>query len=373
MGGFRYAIGGAIALLGTIALTANSYLLATGAMRWAHEHDMLERAALGAGGAIVPWALALLPIVFLASGRSGRFVIALLWVIFFAYNFLMGASNIAKMREDTVAVASHGADVQSAAKQRRADLQAQLDAIPSHRPPTAIEPLLEAQHHHRSWQSTNGCTDVTRNASRAFCDAYRALESERASGMAALELSREIAAIDTQIAQAPPTTGASADPWVDTLSDATGWGKRTIRTGFAMLTPFILEVLGATFLKYAFALFGLSLTVQQTAPSQPPIQLLSPEAINRTPIDTLDQLTRGRQLCEWFWRECAKPNPGGSMAESDWYEQYQDICRRHNSSSVPVDNFRRIAARNVGLIIQDIDGVKHYQGYLPYVPERADA
>lgn len=380
---FRYVIGGLVALLGTLALTANSYLLGSGAARWAHEHDPFERAALATGGAIVPWLLAVVPMLFgviVATGwlaRQGqRGIILLLWAIFFFYNFTMGGSNLLKMREDTVAVADQSKDTLDRDKDRRASLRTQLSGIPSHRPPEVVEPLLEAQRNQRPWSSSEGCKDVTRTASRKFCDGYKALESELAAGKAAEKLTGEIEALDGKIASVPATATAKADPFVAKISEATGWEESTARTFVSMLTPFILEVVGASCWKYAAILFGLTLRADGhkhgVGAELPPPLLYSPEAINRQPSTSLEGLTRARSLCKWFFRECAKPAPGGSMPEVEWFEMYADICKRHNDVPLPLESFRRIAssvgAGDTRLIIQDIDGVKHYQGYLPLVP-----
>jgi hypothetical protein len=378
---FRYGVGGFFALLGAIALSANSYLLGRGAVRYAHEHDIFEQIALAAGGAIVPWALALMPMLFAVIVTSGflarwgsRGLIVLLWSIFFFYNFMMGTSNLAKLREDSAAVADHGRDTLSAKKASRKAKYASLEAIPPHRPAETVDRLLAAERANRRWTSTKGCTDATVTTSREFCDNYRTLEGELASAREANKLSVEIAALDRQIEAAPPTTSANADPFVDAVHGFTGFSKLSIRVVLAMLTPFILEVMGAAFWKVATILFGWSLKPQEPDEEGPPQQLYSPEAINRVPPASLEALTRARSICEWFFRECAKPAPGGALLEREWFEQYADICRRQNDVPLPIESFRRIAARNVGLDIHDVETgdngemEKHYFGYLPAVP-----
>lgn len=375
---FRYAVGVVVAILGTVALSANSYLLGNGAIRWAHEHDVWERAALASGGAAVPWLLAIVPMLFAVvaveagwlSRQGQRGLILLLWAIFFFYNFMMGTSNIAKLREDTVATAQHNTDTLDAKKDRRRTLRTELDGIPPHRPAGSVEPLLQAQRGHPRWASTSECADITTRASRDFCDGYKQLESELAAARAADEITAKITELDEVIGMAPPTTDAKADPFVDTVSDNTGMAPKSVRVLLSMLTPFILEVMGAACWKLATILFGWSLRSTESASGgwqASPALLYSPDAINRAPVVSLAALTRGRQIAEWFWRECARPLAAGSMLEREWYESYCEICRRQNDVPLSVEGFRRIAARNKGLMIQDIDGEKHYQGYLPFI------
>lgn len=381
----QLAVGSIFAFLGTCALASNSYLLGSGAIRWAHQDDIAEKIALAVGGGLVPWILALIPMLLAlvvvdhgwATRWGQRGLIVLLWLLFFGYNFAMGASNLSKLREDTVAAADYSRDSLGIDRDMRATLRGQLAAIPAHRPPEVVEPLLEAQRNQKAWKATDGCVDVTRTASRAFCDAYKALESELAAGRAAEKLTADIAAADAAIKRAPATATASADPFVDRAHNWTGWDKEDIRILQSMATPVALEVAGAVCWKIAFLLFGwtlqrVGLAHGATGADLPPMQLQSPDAINRRPEASVFELTRARQLCEWFFRECAKPSPAGSLLEREWYDLYAEICRRHNDTPIPLEGFRRIAARNKGMVIADIESgsgmEKHYLGYLPFVP-----
>jgi hypothetical protein len=377
---FRYAIAALIAAIGSIALTANSYLLASGALRWAGEHDAWQRLALAAGGAVVPWMLATIPLLFItipkSSGLFSRFgqrmLILTLWFLFFFYNFLMGTSNIAQLREDKVASHQHTAETVAAARDRRSVLREQLTATPQHRPAATVERLLLAEQANRRWTSSNQCTDATATASRAFCDAYRTLEGELESARAGDKLTAEIAAVDAQIAAAPPMTDANADPFVTALSLLFGIQERWVRVLLAMATPVILEVLGASCWKFAAGLFGWSLKAGMRQDDYERHDLIaSPERMRFTldqPFASLDVITRQREFLRWFLRENAKPNAAGSMSEEEWYGLYAEICRSHNDHPVPMEMFRREAARLHGIIIQNIEGTTHYSGYLPMVP-----
>ena len=382
MSAVQIIVGCIFAFLGTCALTANSYLLGSGAIRWAHQDDVFEQAALAVGGGLVPWILALLPmllaLVVIDRGFVTRWgqrgLVLLLWALFFAYNFSMGASNLSKLREDTVASADHSRDAVEDARASRVRKIVQLQQIPTHRPPEAVSALLDAKRNHPRWKSSDECRDATAKSSRAFCDEYKALESEMRNGQTASRLAAEVDELDARIAAAPPTATASSDPFVERVHRWTAWDKEDIRVMQSMATPVALEVAGAFCWKVAFLLFGWSLHRVGEPRSVgaegdlPPVQLYSPEAINARPVASLAALTRARHLAEWFFRECARPAPGGSLLEREWYEQYAEICRRHNDVPVPLENFRRIAAGCSGIIIQSIDGETHYQGYLPFVP-----
>lgn len=384
---FRYGVGAFFALLGSIALTANSYLLGNGAIRWAHEHDMFERAALAAGGAIVPWLLALWPMLFalvlvtagFLSKLGQRALLLLLWSIFFAYNFAMGTSNLATLREEKVAQIGHSAENLGNKRDKKKRLEAQLTGIPQHRPAETVDRLLAAERANKRWSVTLECVDATSKFSRDFCDNYRTLEGELAAALSADKINGELSGLEAEIAAAPAATKDSADPFVTEASAATGYSERTIRVGMAMMTPFILEVIGASCWKIAILLFGWSLkrdekTGDESAePSFNPAPLMSPEKANAAPVASLEALTRQRQLAEWVFRECARPVAGAPFSERDWYEFYSDICRRQKDVPLPLESFRRIASRNIGLTIGDVEQEKHYFGYLPLMPTESAA
>lgn len=383
---FRHVIGLMLAVISSTTLLANSYLLGSGAVRWASESDTYQVMALAAGGAAVPWLLAVFPMVFkpmlAEAGFFGRLAMRGLlmgmWVVFFAYNFVMGSSNIAKLREDKVADLHHQADTSQAKKEHRGDLKKQLDGIPQHRPAAAVDKLLEAERINKRWVSSGGCTDATAKASRDYCDAYHKLEAEHDYAIQADKLSPQIAELDGQLETASVTTADNADPWVDAASKETGVEGKSIRVMLAMATPVVLEIMGASCLKFAVVLLGLKLKVDEEQPVPEPRiardslgnqwAIPSPERANSAPVVPIAMLTRQHELCKWFWRECARPIAAGSLPEREWFDQYAEVCRRSKDTPLPLESFRRIAGRQHGIIIQSIDGETTYQGYLPSIP-----
>jgi len=381
---FRAIVGYFCLACGAVFLGINSLILFRGAYKFGH--DEVDKIAFGIAAAVIPWVIAVMPALVVETWRPTVFgfrrpsastiAVAITWVAFIGYNLTTGAGVIATSRLETVADREQGAQVSLALREHRERLRAQLAGIPPHRPPEAVEPLLEAQRNQRAWKATDGCVDVTRAASRAYCDAYKALESELMAGRAAEKLGNEVAALDTQIATAQPVM-ASSDPQADLLHDVTGASRDKIQIWLPASTPIVLEIGAGLMWHFGFSVLGISLRSRDASESVaganlPPAQLYSPEAINRRPEASVFELTRARQLCEWFFRECAKPSPAGSLLEREWYDLYAEICRRHNDTPIPLEGFRRIAARNKGMVIADIESgggmEKHYLGYLPFVP-----
>ena len=383
---FRHVVGILLALIGSIALCANSYLLGHGALKWAHEADIWEQASLAAGGASVPWLLAIFPALFtvvvVAKGWTGRvgqrLILLALWAVFFFYNFMMGTSNIAKLREDKVAEHVHVAETADAKRDQRKRLSLQLAALPAYRPAASIDKLLEAERISKLWVSSGGCTDATAKKSRDFCDNYHKLEAEKDYALQGDKLNTQVEQLDAKLEATSADTQDNADPFVDGVSGLTGFSGKNIRVLLAMLTPFVLELMGASCWKLAIVLMGLSLKPDEEVAVTAPRKALdslgnqyaipSPEIANRPPPVPLAMISRQHELCRWFWRECARPIAAGSFPEREWFQHYVDVCRRQKDTPVSIESFRRIAGRQHGIIIQTIDGECTYQGYAPSIP-----
>lgn len=393
----RIAIGVLIALIGSVALTANSYLLGSGALHWAGEHDLWQRMSLASGGAVVPWMLAVVPLLFVTvhgnffARNRQRGLIIVLWLVFFFYNFLMGTSNIAQLRETRVATHRHDVETVEALRDRRSTLRSQLAAVPEHRPAETVQRLLEAEKTSRRWTWTESCTDATATASRAFCDNYRRLEAELEAAKAAAGLNAEIAALDTRIAKAAPTTAAntSADPFVDFAAEITGLAEKWVRVLLAMATPVILEILGASCWKYAASLFGWDLQLAVAPNRRPPtnsglLGYSGPHTAMQGSVATLPagtplpsqiaNLTRQRDFADWFLSNCTRLIAEGSLPEVVWYDHYREVCERHNDQPLVVDSFRRLVRKKFGPEnVKQINGEVYYLGFLPLVPKEVAA
>ena len=385
-----YACASLLLFAGCIALTANSYLLGHGALKWAHDADVFEQMALASGAAVVPWLLAILPKIPLPatptwSGRQSRRILKLtVFSIFFFYNFTMGTSNIAGMREDKVAEHVHVAETADAKRDQRKRLSLQLAALPAYRPAASIDKLLEAERISKLWVSSGGCTDATAKKSRDFCDNYHKLEAEKDYALQGDKLNAQVEQLDAKLEATSADKQDAADPFADFMHDYAHVPQHLTRLLMSMSTPFILEIIGATAWYFAFNLLGLTLKppVEEVAAPAPRIArdslgnqwaIPSPEIANRAPVVPIAMLTRQHELCKWFWRECARPIAAGALPEREWFDLYSEVCRRSKDTPLPIESFRRIAGRQHNIIIQTIDGACVYQGYLPLIKEEAVA
>lgn len=384
---FRTAVGCVLAAVGSVAVAANSYLLGAGAMRWAHDNDPFERWALASGGAIVPTLLGTLPMLFglfprargWLAGTGRGVLVAGLITMFLAYNFLMGTSNIAKLKEDRVANEQHGAETTTAKKAKRKRLEGELAGIPQHRPLKTVESAIEAEKTKLWFRNSKDCAEPATRDQRDGCGRIKNLVGEAEAARSAAVLEAQVAELDDAIEGAKPISEGSVDPFSAKASMLTGWSQTDVRLLLAMLTPVVLEVIGATCWKFAVVLFGWAERTEQSS-AQPtpqvadspfnPAPLMSADRANAAPFLSNEEISAAKRKAEWFFRECSKHVVGGNLPEVDWHEHYSKVCRNTGDQPLSVGEFRRIASRFVPRI-SDVEGTTTYFEVLPVIPEIA--
>jgi hypothetical protein len=184
----------------------------------------------------------------------------------------------------------------------------------------------------------------------------------------------KLAEVDGSILKKGPVA-AHADWSASILADLFGVDEQWLSRRLPLATPIVVEVLCVVLFWYGFITLGgghglvidqptaaggrLPRTASEQA-AQPPqlLTLLAP------PVPS-----KQRELVEWFFTECARPHPTGSLPESDWYKHYQDICTRQGDTAMSLDSFRWFARKYVPAM-QKVEGQYYYGQVLPYLPQR---
>lgn len=368
----RYAVGGLCGAIGILFLSINSVILARGAARWAL--SSWEQIAYGSVAATVPWVIACMPLIVAMSWRPGKrigypslwtLVGLAIWLVFAIYNLMGAGGAISGVRSDVVSSRTHDATAQQALISRRSNLQAQLDSIPkATRPADVIRPQIEAARASPWWQYSESCQEVSKPRERKFCEQYRKLESELGAAIQQTKLTAEITELDQQFSASGPVAEI-IDPEARFYARVTGLSEQAIQEWLPLRTPIVLELGSMTLLGFAFMLFGVShRTVLQRAD-----RWAEPMPIRRAePSGKIADLSRQLELAVWFFRECTRRYPQGSLQEVEWHRHYVDVCSKSNDVPLPLEAFRRIA-RNYVPHIKEVDGKIYYLGALPLIPQ----
>jgi hypothetical protein len=380
---FGQILGGFCVVIGTILVIVNSMLLARGAARWGSEG--WERTSYGIVAAAVPWVITVTPILVVMMWRLrhrlAAFICCVLWTVFVVYNFVGTTGAIAAVRDEVISSRTHEADTMKAARATRERLTKEYNDIPSHRPVDTVIPLLAKERAKWQWEDTDSCKEIRKGSQRKFCEGVANLEAEIGSGKRALELQQQISQVDGSIMKKGPVS-ETADWSASVLADLFQLDEHWLSRRLPIATPFVLEILCMVLFWYGFIFFGghgvlvgAGENINATAPSaalqrdlrqaatqvapQPPqlLTLLAPPVASKQ-----------RELVEWFFRECARPHPSGTLPEADWYAHYVNICHRQGDTPMSLDSFRWFARKYVPAITQ-VEGHWYYGQILPYLPQ----
>lgn len=375
----KQVIGGFCGLAGILFLTINAVILARGASKWGF--DPTEKIAYGAVAATVPFVIASMPFLIHASWKPGRrfgrpslltLIGGAIWLVFVAYNLAGAAGSVALVREDVVSTRKHAASSFKADEAMRERLTREIDAISRYRPIGAATALLAAKKASPEWERTQKCTDIRRPKDAKACKEITELEVEIAGAKRSAELTAQLSALNIKL-ETKETTSINADPSARIIASVTGWDEAYISERLPLATPIILELGSMTLIYFAFVLVGFShrsvLSAPKAIPGAGMLRQARAAILASAPFS--GTLTRQRELCEWFFRECVRPATAGNMPEEHWYRHYQDVCAQHNDSALPLASFRRFAERCECLTVGEVDGKWMYLGALPYVPRRA--
>jgi hypothetical protein len=309
--------------------------------------------------------------------RPASIICCTVWACLVAYNLLGAAGAIAAVRDEVLASREHAVTTASVDKEARQRLLDELATIPRHRPAGTVAPLLGAEKAKPQWEWTGQCKDARKGRDVRYCGAVTGLESELASARRAAEINAQLGSIEQELRAAGPVS-SRVDPWAAMVAELSGLDERLVSRRIPLATPVILEICSMTLLYFAFVLFGFTHSqVMETRLSRRTTEHvvassglpLLPSMASPKRVSTL---TRQRELCDWFFRECARPAAEGSLPEADWYKHYQDVCKDSSDTPLPLTSFRRFAERYIPEI-SEIDGTHYYKGVLPYMARRVVA
>jgi hypothetical protein len=348
----RYGFGVFWFLMAVIFLTGNSSLMFEGAMVYAATPLLVY--VLGAVAVSTPWILAALPfqagLTFkrtwfgLMRPTGGTVVVFAAYGIFIVYNVLNGSNALTTSRVNIVAEKQSDFDNKKRLEGKRAELVREQDALPKYRPAFAVASLIAAEK--------------------------------------GAELQARIDVIDGELAKMGAVS-EETDPQATALAKWSGRTPEEIRAATGAFGPVALEFGALTFLVFAGWCFGwkhsLLREIPDAAPGvaaggqiDPPKLLPQRDAMDRAPSLSNEALSRSRELCEWFFRHKSRPVSGGALAEREWFDHYEAVCKASKDVPLPLPVFRRIASKFVPTITT-LDGETVYKGVLPLMGEELPA
>lgn len=376
---FRIAVGIMYTMIAAIFLAANSYILAGFAAKWA-AHDQWSKWLSMAVAAAVPWGIALLPHILAAEARSygkrAKLKIAGMWfaglafyVIFIGYNLIGGTGQVAYTRQEEADTRSSIVDDNQRLKHLLKTKTDALAAIPAHRPPDAVKPLIEAHTKHPFWARTQECRDVANRKQRDYCGELFKMQAEVANATSGEKLRAEIEKLTAELGKEGRRVSKGDDPQITFLATLTGWNREIIIFILLLSTPVILELGALYWINKALRLLGVHLVLDHVEIVPPSRRLAPPRSPSQmshllsaadggqlqahpSPLASLQGRLAGDaaqqfEVLESWWRDCTRHADGQSTAERRLYEDYRNFCAKRLSAPLLLEKFRELLADKV--------------------------
>lgn len=341
----RHALG----VLGVLA--ASVLLLVSGAMNWRFGyslgHSELDSQLLGLASAAADGLKALIPFFLFAAIRNKQWSQALagglLWVVCLSYSLTSALGFSALNRADTTGERAVQAAVYGDLRTELDKTRERLAWVPQHRPAAMVQQEIEALKQNRRWALSDGCTNATASASKAFCRQYFQLGAELGAAQEAAKLQVRIDEMRAQLDTA--TTGValvSADPQVDVLSKLSGTAKDWVATALVLMVAMLVELGSSLGFYVVFSNWRIyekaeePIVVAKVRPAQP-AAVLTANDNKQAPV----KLQAPENDVERFYRDRVATAEGSSLTATDLYEDYCDWCEQNNKEPMALPTFGR--------------------------------
>jgi hypothetical protein len=371
--------------LGVFGIMAAGVLLAvSAAMNWRFGYSLgrteFDGMIYGSASVAADCLKALVPFFLFAAIRNRMWSQAaaavVVGAVVTAYSLTSALGHAALNRFDTT---GHRMVEAQTYQDLRGDLkraQDQLSWIPQHRPAATVQGEIEALKSQRAWAATNGCTDATRPASRAFCQNYHGLTAEMASGQQAEVLEARIAEIQGKLGKTDAkTVMGEADPQAAVLSKLSGVSVDQVQMAMTIFIALLLEVGSAFGMYIAFSQWRLYDREAPAAPKMASVQSTAAAAVaapqqavavkkprfgandNRSLPPT--KLLVPETDVQRFYKESVESQDGHTVSATSLYEAYCVWCEERQKEPLALPTFGREIAEFGIQKVKKKDGVRY--------------
>lgn len=380
-------------LMGVLGVLAAGVLLAvSAAMNWRFGYSLgqteMDGMIYGAASAAADCFKALVPFFFVAAIKnkmwSQAIAAALVGVVCTVYSLTSaighGALNRFHTTSDRAAEAQTYQDLRSDLTRAKE----QLSWVPQHRPVATVEADMARLEGQRPWTWTAGCTDIKGKQGREFCDGYRALAAEKASGLDAQRLEARITELSSVLATKGGATSVSeADPQATVFARLTGVSVENIQIAMMLFIALLLEVGSGLGMYIAFSQWRL---YDKKAPAAPkmaevatpitaaaavavpvretaPVQIAKPRsgANDNKSAPAPQRLMAPETDVERFYKESVETQNGSSLTATELYEEYCAWCETQEKEPLALPTFGREFGE-LGVQKQKLGGRVRYIG-----------
>lgn len=337
----------------------------------------MESIVLGAASASADGLKALLPFFIWWGWQEKRRLLALagsgVWLFFVGFSLLSAVGFSASNRGAVTDTREGLAATFDTARRDLATAERELASLPAHRPGTVVKNAIEGLKQNRRWTSTNGCTDATASASRAFCEGYFKVRSELASAVEGDRLRARIEGLKREVSRLRNAgAGQDVDPQVSILSKIMAQGEDSVRLLLIIVVAILVELgssLGLWLSTAHSEIFrrGQKMQGEAVSVSAAPVEavrsapVVREEAVRAAPVEPLAIEAKKMGDVEDYCLARIDPVADGGVSLSDLRADYVAWCDVGDEDAYGEAEFAELFRAIAGEIeVPEIDGV--FQG-----------
>ena len=322
-------------------------LCVSASMNWRFGYSLgkteFDSQVFGAASIAADGLKALLPFFIFAGWRHRNWSQALggtaLWAVCIVYALTSALGFAALNRSDMSGTRTIQAE-------RYEDLRHELDRttqqqgwLDKHRAVGMVEAELKAAEQNYRWTSTKGCSDVTLDLSRDYCESYHKLEAELAAARKDEAFQKRADELRTQLGQFTGRAAVKvADPQAAIISTLSGLDISRVEVALTILITVLVELGSSLGLYVSTSVWRVHEHIKRPAPEPVKVvEIMQPLPRTQQPVP----LALPKSDIEIYFEDRIRQDDGASITALSLYDNYCEWCETTGRAPVGLPIFSR--------------------------------
>ena len=322
-------------------------LCVSASMNWRFGYSLgkteFDSQVFGAASIAADGLKALLPFFIFAGWRHRNWSQALggtaLWAVCIVYALTSALGFAALNRSDMSGTRTIQAE-------RYEDLRHELDRttqqqgwLDKHRAVGMVEAELKAAEQNYRWTSTKGCSDVTLDLSRDYCESYHKLEAELAAARKDEAFQKRADELRTQLGQFTGRAAVKvADPQAAIISTLSGLDVSRVEVALTILITVLVELGSSLGLYVSTSVWRVHEHIKRPAPEPVKVvEIMQPLPRTQQPVP----LALPKSDIEIYFEDRIRQDDGASITALALYDNYCEWCETTGRAPVGLPIFSR--------------------------------
>ncbi|MGB0085013.1 MAG: hypothetical protein WBP94_06535 [Rhodomicrobiaceae bacterium] len=322
-------------------------LCVSASMNWRFGYSLgkteFDSQVFGAASIAADGLKALLPFFIFAGWRHRNWSQALggtaLWAVCIVYALTSALGFAALNRSDMSGTRTIQAE-------RYEDLRHELDRttqqqgwLDKHRAVGMVEAELKAAEQNYRWTSTKGCSDVTLDLSRDYCESYHKLEAELAAARKDEAFQKRADELRTQLGQFTGRAAVKvADPQAAIISTLSGLDVSRVEVALTILITVLVELGSSLGLYVSTSVWRVHEHIKRPAPEPVKVvEIMQPLPRTQQPVP----LALPKSDIEIYFEDRIRQDDGASITALSLYDNYCEWCETTGRAPVGLPIFSR--------------------------------